>query len=241
MSNQGPIRLESDSAPRASAPAPARPSCPKCSARLPAGATLCTNCGQDLRAPVQPGKKKPALTCRHCGYDVSGLARGKCPECGKPFSDNPMMQAAREEGDRAARRAYLQPAIMTAAGLTLGCLCLLFYGGAAAIPWWLASFVIKVPVGLAIYFACCAIWIGFDQPAGMASIQLMGIYAVVEGLMIATAPIGLGIIMPLALTCVYVWLLAKILDLETVDAVVVAISTNIALVVVGIVIAKAIA
>ncbi len=134
--------------------------------------------------------------------------------------------AEKKERDEAAREAYRTPLLMFAIGAAGVCTILAFNNGFAAVGIYLLSFIASVPIGLGVYLLCCAIWIGFNEPIHLIALNLAGIYAITD--LISTGidliPFSIPLIWLLPLVF-YVSLLAKRLEIEFNDAIIVGLIT----------------
>lgn len=217
--------------------------CPSCSSPIPSGSVLCMSCGFDVGKGVKlstgvgsddpaepPLKGKPAmLKCPGCGYDLKGLKTPRCPECGKVVVKKSRIEELQESSKKAARDAWVKPLIM----IVVGVLGMLLWQGMAdpsggEVVASLIGLAIKVPIGLAIYFVCCLIWIGFDMPWRLITLRLIAVYAIVGLVGLPVAYIPIGIVRLGIMVVVYVGLLMDMLDMEVQDAVIVAVATYIA-------------
>jgi hypothetical protein len=198
--------------------------CMGCGVLMAPGAVLCTRCGYDTRAGAQvktsKGKGGPKR-CEKCGYDLTGLKKPKCPECGTVFTLGRDYNKEREEFSKdTARWAYLKPLIMFGIGAGI----MLMVGGASQGGWGAALYLIKyaveVPVGVLVFWLCCLVYLGFDAPMHLTALRLAGIYAVTDvvGLVAGFVPFP---ILPMVITLtVYIGLLMDLLDLDIQDAVI---------------------
>ena len=65
-------------------------------------------------------------TCGHCGYNLTGLTGGYCPECGKTFAEAGVYMAGERYGSRGR----------VIGGLVLITLPLATIGSYGAVAWW---------------------------------------------------------------------------------------------------------
>ena len=215
--------------------------CPICLRRVLAGNPVCGQCGYDERAGLQPSTrlgKRPlgerGLICRGCGYNLRGLRSLRCPECGErvqPLTD-------REIHERSARQqirvAYLQPLGMLVVGAGLLALIVAFNSGWRDALTYLLAYAIRVPFGLGMFWLCSWLFIGFDMPMRLAALRLAGIYAVVDLTELLAAFVVGGFLDGIVASLVYFWLLMTIMDLEARDALLLAVVTRLAMVIVAI-------
>lgn len=183
------------------------------------------------RPPARPAgvtkQAGPELRCPACGYSMKGLRSLRCPECGKAISASALGKA-QDAGVDAQRREMRLLALMLAVGL-LGSLGIMFglHGWEGAVGY-LVVFAISVPAGLAAYFICCLLWVGFDEPLPMVAFKLAAIYAIVDLLSsgISFVPIlNMWFLKTALVGLAYIGLLMKHLDLDSGDALGVAVAT----------------
>jgi hypothetical protein len=95
-----------------------------------------------------------------------------------------------------------------------------------------------VPVGMAVYFIVCYLWIGFDAPLHIIALRLAGIYAVSDASRVLLMLIpGFGPILAIfGPLLIYIGLLMKLLEIEIVEAVVLGLSTWFVKIIVAIII-----
>lgn len=203
--------------------------CLNCAHTVDALNPHCAYCGFDARKGM-PKKIAETLShaapklCRECGYDLSGLTIGICPECGTKNSltpRNPLLLASSME---VRKEAYRRPAIMLGAALAVLSVFQLFlhHGDWRYAALYLMCFFTSLPVVVLSYCGCCLAWIGFDMPIHLAALRLAGVgavalvvYAIFSLLPVWVVPLGLANI-------TYVWMMAHELDMEIQDATVVA-------------------
>lgn len=217
--------------------------CPACGKARDKDSVVCVNCGFDDRAGFQRGtgvgasaRKGGATACPGCGYDLKGLKKPRCPECGKVLPLATDREDRDAESKSIARKAYLRPVLMFVIGIT-GLLILgavRGQGGPDMIVRLLLTYAIGVPIGLLVYVLCCLIWIGFNAPLHRVAISLAGIYAIVDLVGAVLGLIPMAIIAWAGSVITYVGLLMEELDLDLVDAVIVGISTSLAKVFLGV-------
>lgn len=216
-------------------------SCGNCGMVLGSGAVVCMGCGFNTQTgrlvsthrPPGEGKK-----CTKCGYDLAGLKTSRCPECGTlnlpPRRAEQEAKAARET----VRDAYLKPALMAVVGCAVAAAVTGADGGAEAVVEYAVLFAISYIVGLAVFWVCSVMWIGFDAPMHLVALQLAGVYGVTDA---ASSLVNLVPFLPtfigwIIVVTVYVGLLMEVLDLELQDAVILGLVTFIVKVVIAIVI-----
>jgi hypothetical protein len=217
--------------------------CPACGKAREKDSVVCVNCGFDDRAGFQRGtgvgassRKGGTTTCPGCGYDLKGLKKPRCPECGKVLPLVTDREDRDAESKSIARKAYLRPVLMFVIGI-MGLLILgavRGHGGPDMIVRLLLTYAIGVPIGLLVYVICCLIWIGFNAPLHRVALSLAGIYAIVDLVGAVLGLIPMAIIAWAGSVITYVGLLMEELDLDLVDAVIVGIVTSLAKVFLGV-------
>jgi len=207
--------------------------CPGCQSSMPHGSTICVQCGFDTRKgaaittlhavdKVRSGKGH----CPECGYSLKGLKENRCPECGTIVTRQTEREKARYESARIARMAYIKPLIQFAIGAIGIGFILISQQETELFMNYLLLYGIRVPIGVAVFFACCLVWMGFDAPMHLTAIRLAGVYALVDllaVLLVTFLPIPLFI--NVIVLFVYVGLLADSLDLDLQDAIIVGLIT----------------
>ncbi|MBX3357924.1 MAG: hypothetical protein KF745_05805 [Phycisphaeraceae bacterium] len=180
---------------------PAGGPCKGCGNFIAPGVVVCTNCGFNTKTGKQLGVKT--------GVDV--------------LEDHSQRAKRQREGAKTAQQEYIKPLVMLIVGVAG--VAVLGGQGASSVLAYLVATGIGVVVGLAVYWVCCMLWIGFDAPMGLTALRLAGIYVVVDLVahLCDLLPIPL---LTMILPCLtYMGLLMSMLDMEIVDAVVVAIAT----------------
>lgn len=230
------------------APAPPRRSepCGGCGRPLFPDNVICIGCGFNratgrmVDSPVTAAdpraRARHVRKCSNCDYELTGLPSGKCPECGTINRDPKFDKRERElrESRRIAKRAWISPIIMIAVGLGIMFIVHAARNGLPGIVFFSVTFGIHLAVGLFIYLACSIMWIGFDEPLPMTGLRLAGVFALAEVAyslvsIVTMAAIGLfGITLLIIPLLIYAGLLAKVMEIEIQDAVIVAVLTTIA-------------
>jgi len=179
--------------------------------------TPCPDCGHHIAAG--------SVVCVSCGYSVELGHKLQIETSKEKRPSGPMRDEHRDAlSAEVARNAYLTPtiALLAAGGINIG-LIFSAYGQADAAAYTLL-FGINVVIGLVIFFLCSLGWIGFDAPLPLMVLQVGAAYAVFD--LVNTLLAGLfmfGIWGMLAAVLCYALILAHYLDIEYVDAVIVAI------------------
>lgn len=195
--------------------------------------------GQGVRgaAPARSATSQagPELRCPSCAYSMKGLRTLRCPECGKAISASALGKA-QDAGVDTQRKELRQLTLMLLVGLAGSLGLMLFQHGWQGAAGYLLIFAISVPAGLAAYFICCLLWVGFDEPLPIVAYKLAAIYAIVDLLSfgISFVPIlNVSMVRIAIVGLTYIGLLMTQLDLDSRDAVGVAIATFIMKVIVG--------
>lgn len=165
------------------------PTCMGCGALLRAGADLCSRCGLDSRTGVRATEgshgKRAVKKCSACGYDLSGLKRPVCPECGASFSAKDRRRLDREHSEGVARGEWIKPLAMLGFGWTVVLAYAFWTGGASSAGVYLAQYAVTLPVGLLAYLVCCIAGVGFDAPLRLSAWRLAGAFALIDAAILA--------------------------------------------------------
>lgn len=210
--DDAPIPLADDPSPPASprsAPAVARGPGPA----VPPGAT----------AP-RP-RLGPPINCPNCRYDVRNLNGVTCPECGIKLAPA-LRRAERELEARKSLRPLLTRAIVAVLvswAIIAGVLAL--EQAIGVFPYYLLSYAITIPIGLAVFYGLAMMWFGFDQPFKLLILQLLAIYAISDATRMVVGSFTFSLIGWIAGAITYLTLLCRWLDLEWPEALAVAVVT----------------
>jgi hypothetical protein len=188
----------------------------------------CEGCGCPLRADL--------VVCTRCGYHRGlkqqiSTKRGSDGPPPRPLPPSEKDRWLRDYSKRMARREYVKPVAMLVVGAGIVSLVLLAQHGPQRAVAYLLSFLVSVPIGVAVLWLCSLLWIGFNAPMTLNALRLAGIYAVIDVIMLMAAAGSASGNLPLCLAgvllsgVVYIALLIEMLDLEPVDAVAVAVAT----------------
>lgn len=186
--------------------------CPGCAAALTPDAAICVQCGYNVR------EGRALKTSR--GQDEAAA------------EVNAQLKAGRD-ADRSAKRREQSRVEYTKAGAwCLGSLVISLFitasladgaGVGMAVAEHLIGFGIGVLFATAVYFGCCLLWVGFDQPWPLIALKMGAVHAL-YGLI--AIPLGfLWIFGSIIKFIVYVVLLQNFMDLELQDALIVAVLT----------------
>ena len=218
--------------------------CPVCMLKISADAVVCVHCGYDERKGIQSstlveGKRtadgRVTLPCAKCGYDLTGLHAPVCPECGTIVGTTHRERIDSTVSREVARREYTKPIVMFVAGTlaTLGYYALI--GRPLAVAPSLIVTAIALPVGMIVLWLCCLGWIGFNAPFHLNALRLVGMYAVVAFLLVATSWLPYRFIWIGVCGMLYAWLMAEMMDMDRSDAAIISLLTFIAVLVLSLV------
>ncbi len=125
------------------------------------------------------------------------------------------------------RDAYLKPAIAMVLGFVAVTVYLLAYGAPDMIPSTLLAILIQSAVGLAIFWICSVVWIGFDEPFRINVMRLLAIYSISWTILLIALSLPflctVSVIVP---AIIFTLLHKKMLDLDFPDAVLVSVITG---------------
>lgn len=213
--------------------------CPACGTGRDKESVVCVSCGFDDRAGFQRGtgvgasaRKGGKTVCPSCGYDLKGLKKPRCPECGKVLPVVTEKDEREAESKEIARKAWIKPLVLL--GIGLAGLCVVGTqrggGGGVGIATELVEFAVGLPVAGLVYVICGFMWLGFDAPPMRATVSLAGAYAAADLLssvfdLMPIRGMYLTIAFYVGTTTVYGYLLGDLLDMETQDGFIVAVLT----------------
>lgn len=213
--------------------------CAACGKARDKESVVCVNCGFDERAGFQRGtgvgaspRKGGKTTCPSCGYDLKGLKKPKCPECGKVMPLVTEREEREAESQAIARKAWIKPLVLL--GIGLAGLCIVGTqrgpGGVEGVATELVEFAVGFPVAAIVYVICGFIWVGFDAPPLRATISLAGAYAAADLLSSVFNLLPIRIVYTtiafwVGTTTVYGHLLGDMLDMDVQDGFIVAVLT----------------
>jgi len=213
--------------------------CPNCGLPVNEKAAVCVSCGyskahgRTLKESDVPKSADPPRgvrqQCKKCGYDLRGLKSAKCPECGTLNNRPTRRERDKETSVEVARETYRKPLIYLAIGL-IGMFLIRGLeqgGGPSHVLGYALGYAIQLPIGLAVYWVCCLIWIGFDAPVHLTVLRLAGIYALVDliGTVLGVVPILGGVIGWMLALFFYVGLLMDLLEMDLQDTIIVGLLT----------------
>ncbi len=230
-----PLEAEPSSAPKPVV-------CRMCFAKRIEKNAPCPNCGFDERAGLRPdtlvGSKpigKKGLVCAKCGYKLQGLRSLRCPECGTVAQPPSVRDYDKAESRRIFIESYRTPLLMLLIGGGILFLVAMFALGPVGAGAYMLKYAVEVPIGLIVFLACCALWIGFDAPLHLTALRLAAIYTVVDLTYLTLATFFPILFLPWIITIVvYVGLLAEMLEMDWQDAAMVGVLTYVAKALIGI-------
>lgn len=217
---------------------PENATCMGCGILMAPGALMCTHCGFDTRTGMQAatdqGGNLSGRRCEKCGYDLSGLTKPRCPECGTVFRlRGSLKQRSMEDSREVAKWAYLKPLIMFAIGAVIMLAEQGAQGGLEGALHWVIRYAVEVPIGVAAFWLCCLTFLGFDAPMHLTAIRLAGIYAVTDVVALVAGFIPIPIVPMVIVLTVYIGLLMDTLDLDYQDALLLGLVSGAAKVLIG--------
>lgn len=175
----------------------------------------------------------PSPNCPDCGASLAGIVGARCPNCG---ADAGMASVAKHRWDRAnaeQRAEYWKWVRIALIGLAVMAAALAFRGWIDGemdkVPMQIVVALLKyaalVPLGYLAYMLLALIWLGSDDPAGITILRLAAVYALADA---ATAILTILFILFLTQALIfaaYVGLLMKFLELDPVEAMMLALLT----------------
>jgi hypothetical protein len=206
-------------------------SCMGCGVLMAPGALICTRCGYDTRtgAPMKTSKKAPRgpKRCEKCGYDLTGLKKPKCPECGTVFRMGRDLKKEREEDNRrTVRWAYYKPLIASAAGLLLMTIIAAARVGSEALPGVFIMYAGGYIVASAVYWTCSLLWFGFDAPLHLTLLRMIAVCAFADSAYWAVSGLPMFLLTRAIVLFVFVGAMTELMDLDFTDAVIVGLITG---------------
>lgn len=220
----------------------AEKACPVCMLRISADAVVCVHCGYDERKGIQSstlvegkraGDGRVTLPCAKCGYDLTGLHAPRCPECGTIVGTTHRERIDSTVSRDVARREYTKPMVMFAVGTLATFGYFVAIGQPLAIVPFLIATAMALPVGMVVLWLCCLGWIGFNAPFHLNALRLIGIFAVVGFVFVATSWLPYRFIWLGVSGMIYAWLMAEMMDMDRSDGAIVALLTFMSILVLG--------
>ncbi len=137
--------------------------CPACMHSMPPGAKVCVACGYHVEKGIQSstqiemskGKGGRKYQCRECGYDLTGLRSGVCPECGTKIRINKKADWDAQTEREVIRAEWTKPAVAGVIGAVAVCAVLNMQGNLDLLPYYGILLTGEVLVGFVI------LWISF--------------------------------------------------------------------------------
>ena len=212
---------------------PPMKTCSVCVRPMAPGTVVCMNCGHDTRKGIQTSalvqksrtkKGKRELKCKACGYDMTGAPSLVCPECGIHLNISRKERMIRGDAKNIVRNAYLYPAICILAGLISSAIAFATMGDIKDFAYYLVVYAVSIPIGMIVFFFCSLAFMGFNAPIQLVALQIAAVFALSDVANILISELPLFFWMSIFLQ---IWilglLLAKLCDLDTMDAWIVAI------------------
>ncbi len=224
--------------------------CPNCGTVLAPDVVMCMSCGFNTKTgravsvmvaaePVDEfvPRDRSIKKCRQCGYDLAGIKTARCPECGLVNMPVTKREIEQKESRAIGRREYTKPIIIFAVAFGI---FLAFAASLGATRNFLEISLIKygvnVPLGMAVYFVCCMMWIGFDAPWRLTALRLLATYTVVDLVAIFAFFIPFPAVGLITIAVATAAMMVELMDLDFQDALIVAVLTMLARIVLGMVI-----
>lgn len=175
-----------------------------------------------------PAKSK----CPRCGYSLQGLEGARCPECGFD-GKSAVAMSRRERAAREQKSEYVKWLGLVALGLVIMAVATTFAGWMngelADVPMQIVAGIVKyiilVPIGFAAYSLLAMIWFGNDNPAGITILRLAAAYALADAISAVVSLVFILFLTQALIFIGYVALLMKFLELDAVEAMVLALVT----------------
>jgi hypothetical protein len=186
--------------------------CPGCGKPEPRNTVICPACGLNW----QTGKQ----VATEFTVEENNDRESKTP----PTLRRSPSDIAREESMRSSViREYINPLVLIGVGTFIVTGVPAMFGAEEAVVAYLIFLSILTVVGLASFFICSALWIGFEAPWHLTALRLAGIYSMSFAvLVVAVVVVPFGVIGLAIGWITYITLLMKYLDLDTADAFMVA-------------------
>lgn len=189
-------------------------------------------------APVRPipagvhGSSPAKPKCPRCGYSLQGLEGARCPECGFD-GKSAVAMSRRERAAREQKSEYMKWLGLVALGLVIMGVATTFAGWMngelADVPMQIVAGIVKyiilVPIGFAAYSLLAMIWFGNDNPAGITILRLAAAYALADAISAVVSLVFILFLTQALIFIGYVALLMKFLELDAVEAMVLALVT----------------
>ncbi len=204
--------------------------CMGCGLPMQPGAVICVSCGTNQSTgqpagPIVVGQEKPAQpskplrVCSKCGYDLAGLKTPKCPECGTVnLKRKRGLDLDREAAEKAYKWEYIKPLIILGVcGAIEAAVLFSNYRGTELLGATVLS-LLRVPVGILVYFACAFAWLGFENTFKLTIVKLLGVFAAVSLATTVSLLIPFGIYRLSLSYFVQIWMLSDLMDMEYSDA-----------------------
>lgn len=203
--------------------------CPSCAKEIREADTTCRHCGFNMILNQEADEALPVVTatftkgnphCGSCGYSLLNLGSTTCPECGSPNRIPNRSHWDQEDSDAIARRQVVRPGVYLGIGL-VGFIVLAFIERDPVIFFsCLVVYAINLPAVIGAFFACCFLWLGFNDSAKLVVWKLAGILALTSLVLFSFSLLagGVGIIPLIIVGFVFTGLLYVELDVDQSDA-----------------------
>jgi hypothetical protein len=197
--------------------------CPACSRGMARDAVLCIHCGFDRRTGFTrrtgvdaAATKTGTLTCPSCGYDLTGLRKRVCPECGETNLGRNNAKAKQRQAQKESVALWVLPTAMLVVGSVISIWHVARLGGGEVAVKWAIGTSFCVLGAFVGYSLIAMLLTGWAYGLGQSLLRIGGI------LMILTAgtilvPLGGGIIAMLLGWFVLCVMLITIMDLDIND------------------------
>lgn len=231
-----PLEIAPDEHPREKP----RVSCPACARMMDADAQICVDCGYDHRKGFTEhsgigagGVIGGGIECPYCGYDLRGLKQPKCPECGNLIEREDLVRTPRKIKVPITREMIVRPLIMLVCGLIVAGTVQWLGVSPKATLQYLVGFPIVLGCGMLAYLMVASWILGFDLPMRVVTLKMAAVYACVDAALFASALTPWWLALLPLIGIAYWLLLAKELDLDWTDALILAALAFVIRVVVG--------
>lgn len=199
--------------------------CPACMHSMPPGAKVCVSCGYHVEKGIQSsthiekskGKRGRVYQCRECGYDLTGLRSGVCPECGTKIRHNKKADWDAQTERDVVHEEWRKPAIAGAIGAAAICAILGSRGELDILPYYGMLLGAEVVLGFII------LWLSFHFLGDIGTpllnlARLTALYLVVDAIWILLWPIPSFWVRNGAMGLAYLGLFTNFFDVHWEDA-----------------------
>ena len=198
---------------------PPDPPCPACQRMMPTDATVCVHCGFDKRQGYQratgigaTGRKGGTTMCPKCGYDMTGLKRPICPECGNKKIFKTDGERRELEAREAERALWITPLVMIGVSAVV-CIgyCVSLGNPLLAIGW----FILELfgAAGAFVGYVVAAVIVGWTYSVWHTFLRLFAITMVLAATWVFI-PAGFGLVGWIISVPLVALLAYRLLDLD---------------------------